>query len=130
MQRRDFIRNLAVGAAALTVAPGAAWLARVHGPKVGSGGWSADVFSQFRGTSFRVIGPGGEQRMTLVDVDHGRSRGLETTSLRFRGDAARQMAQGTYDFVHPELGSLSILVVPGAKSGADCFYRAIFNRFG
>ncbi len=77
-----------------------------------------------------MAGPEGAQRLTLDDVSHRRSQGIETASLRFRGDSRRQLAQGTYDFVHPEMGRMAVLVVPGSKSGADCFYRAIFNRFG
>jgi hypothetical protein len=130
MQRRDFIRDLAIGAAALAVAPSATLFARAAHPDVGPEGWSGAAFSHFQGTSFRVETPEGEQRLTLDDVSHGRSRGMETASLRFRGEAARQMAEGAYDFVHPQLGRMSILVVPGTKSGRDCYYRAIFNRFG
>jgi hypothetical protein len=130
MQRRAFIRDLALGAAALIVAPSARWLSPQRAPAVGPGGWSGASFAHFRGTSFRVNGPDGVQRLTLDDVSHKQSRGMETVSLRFRGDAQRQLAQGSYDFAHSELGRMSILVVPGAKSGGDRFYRAIFTRLG
>jgi hypothetical protein len=130
MQRRDFIRDLAVGAAALAVAPSARWLARPGMPAVGPEGWSGAAFAHCRGTSFRVSSPQGVQRVTLDNVSHRSLRGMETASLRFRGDARQQLAQGTYEFDHPDLGRMAILVVPGSKSNGDCFYRAIFNRFG
>lgn len=130
MQRRDFIRDLAVGAAALAVAPCVSWLAKPRVEAVGPEGWSGAKFAQLRGTAFDVTSPEGTQRVTLDDVSHRSFRGIETASLRFRGDSRRQLEQGTYDFAHPELGRMSILVVPGSKSGGGCFYRAIFNRFG
>jgi len=130
MQRRDFIRDLAVGAVALAAVPSVKWLSSPRLPAVGPEGWSGAAFAHLRGASFRVAGPDGPQRLTLDDVRHQRSQGIETASLRFRGATGRQLAEGSYDFVHPELGRLSVFVVPGTKSGHDCFYRATFNRFG
>jgi hypothetical protein len=129
MQRRDFIRDLAVGAVALAVTPTCRWLSRPGMPAVGREGWSGAAFAHVKDTSFVVAGPDGAQKLTLDQVIHQRSGGLETASLRFRGEAARQLAEGSYDFSHADLGRMSILVIPGTKSGSSCSYRAIFTRF-
>jgi hypothetical protein len=129
MQRRDFIRDLAVGAAALAVAPSVGWLGRASVPPVGPEGWSGAAFAHCQGTTFRVAGPLGTQQLTLDKVSRRSSQGMETASLRFRGNARQQLAQGTYVFVHPDLGRMSILVVPGLTPDGDCSYGAVFNRF-
>jgi hypothetical protein len=130
MQRREFVRTLAAGAAVLMVIP-ARRLLQDDKPlaNVGSEGWSGAAFESVRGASFRVSGPDGTQSMTLEDVRHRQHRGIETASLRFRGDARSRVAQDSYKFEHPSLPSMGILLVPGTTSGGDCFYRATFNRF-
>jgi hypothetical protein len=130
MQRRDFVRNLAVGAVAVAAIPSVRWLNPMRAATAESNAWSGPAFSQCRGSSFSVCGADGAQTVTLDEVIHRRSQGMETASLRFKGDSRRQLAQGCYEFSHPQLGRMPILIVPGSASGETCFYRAIFNRFG
>jgi hypothetical protein len=130
MQRREFVRNLAAGAAVLMVVPAHRLLKSAEpGAAVGKEGWSGAAFESMRGASFRVRGPAGIQSMVLEDILHARNRGIETASLRFRGDEGCRLAQDTYEFEHPQLAPTGILLVPGTTSGGHRLYRATFNRF-
>ena len=126
MQRRDFIRNLAVSAIACSTFKLSG--AREALPPVGKEGWSGAAFERLQGESFRVRASGGVRRMVLDQVSHRRRPRMESASLRFRGEAKARLAEGSYRFFHRELGELDIFIVPGTCAGDACFYRATFAR--
>ena len=48
-------------------------------------------------------------------------------SLYFRTDSEGVLPQRTYDLTHPELGELSIFLVPVNEPGKGVLYEAVFN---
>jgi hypothetical protein len=128
MERRDFVRNLFISATAFSVGPYLRPFGHSRSAAVGKEGWSGTAFEGVFGTSFRVRSPHGFQRMVLDQVAHGRRKNLESASLRFRGKAQLQLSEGTYSFLHPDLGRMDLFIVPGTAAGGDCFYRATLCR--
>ena len=52
----------------------------------------------------------------------------ERFSLIFRSGLERILAQGTYQFSHPELGELELFIVPIRQDAESRYYEAAFNR--
>jgi hypothetical protein len=129
MKRRDFVRNLFVSVAALVVSPYLRSFGALQSAALGREGWSGAAFEREFGSSFRVRGPEGVQHLVMDQVAHGRHKNVETASLRFRGSARSRLAEASYPFAHPDLGQMSLFIVPGTTDGADCFYRATLVRF-
>jgi hypothetical protein len=128
MKRRDFVRNLFVSAAALAVGPYLRSFDLLSSAAAGGEAWSGAGFERVFGTSFRVRGPDGVQHLVLDQVAHTRLENVESASLRFRGKARLQLPEGTYPFLHPDLGRMSLFIVPGTAAGGDCYYRATLCR--
>jgi hypothetical protein len=49
-------------------------------------------------------------------------------SLEFVGPADPTLTQGTFEFSHPELGTLPLFIVPIAPDADGARYEAVFNR--
>jgi hypothetical protein len=92
------------------------------------------AFTACQGSDFVVDGPLGQVRLTLVavqalDIHAKPGGGRECFSLVFRGDATAGLAQDTYTFHHPALGSLQLFIVPAAVDEAgQRHYVATVNR--
>jgi hypothetical protein len=48
-------------------------------------------------------------------------------SLIFEGPRAPQLAQGTYEFAHPQVGTMPIFIVPIGLTEHGVQYQAIFS---
>lgn len=84
-------------------------------------------FAPHKGTIFTVRGRFVRTKMRLVaiqDLSPSAKGHPRRFSLVFRPVSAQRPGQGTYSFVHPKLGTLSIFVVPAGRSGD---YEAVFN---
>ena len=49
-------------------------------------------------------------------------------AVAFSGPVEQPLAQGTYEFVHPRMGSFALFIVPGAAGQGARSYEAVFNR--
>lgn len=90
-------------------------------------------FAARNGDTFAVrLGDGEAIDLRLVDVQRfgGDSSGGGRTpfSLLFRGGPAdRYLPQQTYELSHPDLGVLSIFLVPLGPDAEGMRYEAVFN---
>jgi hypothetical protein len=124
-------------AAAVASLTPTAVLAQSRGRRRGS---SAElVFEQFAdqlGTSFRVQAGSRTSRLLLAEASrlpatasNSEDARNERFCLRFRGPAHEPLAQDTYLFEHPRLGSLAIFIVPmgSMQDTSHAYYEAVFN---
>ena len=128
MQRRDFIRNLAGAALALSAGPVGRLMAEPPFPALGKEGWSGAAFERLQGEVFDFYAPTGIRRLVLNKVTLSRYPKVEHASLRFSGDNRTALKEGCYRCIHPALGEIQVYVVPGASVGGARLYRAIFGR--
>src|SRR6476646_10357995 len=91
------------------------------------------TFADFSGRldqPFPVNTGDGALRLVLVEAvaRHGRGHsGREPFTLLFRGPASPRLNQGTYEFVHPQRGALSIFIVPVGVDAEGTLYEAVFS---
>jgi len=93
-----------------------------------------ETFEQLLGQSFDVALASGETlRLTLLHVREAMAGGIGSPhrtpfSLLFRGGPRDQyLPQRIYDLVHPELGTLSIFIVPVGPDEGAMRYEAVFT---
>ncbi len=92
------------------------------------------MFAAYRGEPFHVEGMAGESLdMRLIDViDYrprtGQHHDGESFALVFRGAGDRALAQETYQFSHPSLGTFPLFIVPGLAGADGVSHEAIINR--
>jgi hypothetical protein len=92
------------------------------------------AFAAYLGQSFRIEdGVAPPLDMRLVDVADRRPRadghhGGESFALIFRGPGDRALAQQTYQFSHPDLGTFALFIVPGSTQPEGVNHEAIINR--
>ena len=92
---------------------------------------SRDGFAAVAGQPFAVQGAA-TTVLTLVEVvalpDQSQP-GLrrDPFALRFLGESAAALGQGTVRLVHPSLGTLDIFIVPIGRDGDGLVYEAVFN---
>ncbi len=95
---------------------------------------SQAAFAAYLGESFRVAGgTTAPLNLRLVDVADRRPRadghhGGESFALIFRGPGDQALAQETYQFSHPDLGTFPLFIVPGLVSPDGVNHEAIINR--
>ena len=73
---------------------------------------------------------GGAYPAVLAQVQAGKAgpgQGRVPFSLVFEGPAHPQLAQQTYQVVHPTLGECAIFLVPIGRSANAAQYEAVFN---
>jgi hypothetical protein len=129
--RRKFLRDCSLLAATTALVPAAA-LAQTPVSPMTPPAWPD--FEQFRrqvNTAFVLRT--GSQTVELVLAEAvavpTRTSGAEIFSLLFHGPAQSPLTQDTYAFEHPNLGRLSIFIVPvGRPRTTHGHYEAIFNR--
>jgi hypothetical protein len=134
--RRKFLRDCSLLAATTALVPAAA-LAQTPVSPPPPPAWPG--FEQFRrqvNTAFVLRT--GSQTVELVLAEAAavpagtpgaEVPGLENFSLLFHGPAQSPLTQDTYAFEHPNLGRLSIFIVPvGRPRTTQGHYEAIFNR--
>lgn len=87
-----------------------------------------DSFLPHTGSLFRLTSTYGETTLRLSSVDdlQGPPVGgkAHRFSLLFRPTAGVSFPQGTYDVIHPRMGTLTLFIVPVGRDGD---YQAIFN---
>ncbi|HEV7126090.1 MAG TPA: hypothetical protein VGN32_01465 [Ktedonobacterales bacterium] len=92
------------------------------------------AFAAYLGQSFRIEdGAAAPLDVRLVDVADrrplvGGHHGGESFALIFRGPGDRALAQKTYQFSHPDLGTFALFIVPGLVSPDGVNHEAIINR--
>ena len=127
VNRKQFLGLVATG-----VAGAAAWKpGRLLAETVQSG-YSTAMFTKYLGTSFRVTSREGSQ--TRLDmVLHAileRASGADTAqfSLEFVAPAGEPIASRTYNFDHPDLGTIPLFVTLTRRDSQwNSYYRADFN---
>ncbi len=84
-------------------------------------------FAEHLRTVFRVGTPEAIE-LELAEVkDHSNAQ-VEQFSLIFKGPASPWLRQGTYSLLHPEMGQVTLFLVPlGARDGRMA-YEAVFAR--
>jgi hypothetical protein len=94
-------------------------------------------FSAVVQTRFRVqTGPGSETTLELVQANPsdapagpaGKEARGESFMLLFHDPGDRMLPQGTYPFVHDELGAFDLFIVPIGQAPGVFQYQAVFNR--
>ena len=86
-------------------------------------------FERHAGESFRLLGPGQELELKLVEV---RRLGLAVReggafSLLFLSPPGPFLPQAIYPLAHPALGTLSLFIVPLGPKGGSNSYEAVFT---
>ena len=89
-----------------------------------------EIFRAQVDTLFLVQHDADRIELRLVDVaDERVGRGIQQFSLLFHGPADRALSQGTHEFHHGALGSLSLFIVPVVGSNHErIVYQACFSR--
>ena len=91
---------------------------------------TASDFSTYIDRAFPVTA--GEVQLMLV-LTEATARAPVATHLRtpfslmFRGPAQPILPQGTYDFEHPQHGTLAIFIVPVGADATGVQYQAVFS---
>lgn len=138
MQRRDFISRVAAGGTAGLVAAGPLQ-ALASGNRPADNAMlrlSVDDFAPLVGDRFELKGST-DQRVSarLVEARPVKSEGSrpgylprnEAFSLVFQADGGQPLVQDLHAVRHPELGSLSLLLVPVSPLGQSRRLEAVFN---
>jgi hypothetical protein len=87
-----------------------------------------DRFVQHVRSTFVVQAPTPVE-LTLTSVSERRvTAQFEGFSAYFHGPADRPLAQDTYTFVHPQMGSLSLFIVPIGQDTDGFVYQAVFTH--
>lgn len=133
--RREFLRDCSLVAGMAALAP----VSTLAGPaNTIISPTKLPGFDQFLrqvNTAFTLDNAG--QSLPLILVNAARSaaysssevRANENFSLTFRGPVDRPLLQNTYEFVHPQLGPLSMFITPvGSPQETHCRYEAVFSR--
>ena len=79
---------------------------------------------------FRVITRDAELEFVLTQATAtgaGIAKHRQPFSLMFQGPAKPLLPQATYDFEHPEHGTIGIFIVPIGADGSHSNYEAIFS---
>jgi hypothetical protein len=89
-----------------------------------------DQFVPHVASPFWIEGEGGASvSLRLVEAgDLGSTERQEQFHLIFCGPEAPALRQGTYRLNHSALGSLSLFLVPIARTPEGFQYQAVFNR--
>jgi hypothetical protein len=138
IQRRDFISQVAAGGAAGIVAAGPL---QAFATATGSGDaamfrLTVDDFAPLVGDKFELEGSENQcVSAKLVEAKSLRPAGprpsqlprSEAFSLVFQTDGGEQLVQETRAVRHPDLGTLSLLLVPVSPQGRRQRLEAIFN---
>jgi hypothetical protein len=91
-------------------------------------------FAALQGERFEVrLGAGQTLALTLATATQAppptpASPLGERFSLIFVGPRSPFLAQGTYEFSHPALGSFPLFIVPVGAEADQAQYEAVFNR--
>ena len=91
---------------------------------------NCDVFAAHLNTTFRAV----EAQTDLVLLratpgrSHDPSRGQESFSLIFRGPREPILDQSIQQLHHPQLGDMSLFMVPLRQKDEGTFYEVVFNR--
>lgn len=133
--RRKFLRNCSLAAAAIAMAP-ASSLAEYPGLTFESARQPGfEQFGRHLNSWFMVRDGSRIYPLLLVGaaefpaaVTGTADEGNEKFSLRFSGPGQVMLAQDTYAFEHPRLGRLSIFIVPGGSRDGRNYYNAVFDR--
>jgi hypothetical protein len=99
-------------------------------PSLGAAHVDVATFRTQCDTTFFVIHDGDQVPLLLAEVADGPAGGgIERFSLFFHGPADRVLTQGTYEFEHDALGSLTLFIVPILGSTPErIVYEASFVR--
>jgi hypothetical protein len=91
---------------------------------------SRDEFAGHLNSSFVLTTPTGEPcTVTLIEVCELVVRPRqEQYSLVFAAPADASLEQDLYDLSHPELGRMSLVLVPVARGNRGLELEAVFNR--
>jgi hypothetical protein len=79
---------------------------------------------------FPVNSESGTVPLVLIEAvaRHGPGHGERVPfTLLFRGPLSPRLSQGTYAFVHPQRGALSIFIVPVGADAEGTLYEAVFS---
>lgn len=84
-------------------------------------------FERVLGQSLPLLGS--EASLTVVAVErlHSPSPRAQPFSVLFTADGANAWAQGQYALVHPQLGELTLFLVPIEPRAGQARLEAIFN---
>jgi hypothetical protein len=134
--RRRFLRDCSLAAAMAVLAPGVT----LASPKALAITFPEhpcfDQFCQQINTVFTVRASGQPIHLMLIKAT-AFSMGCanlevaanENFSLLFHGPSDLPLPQDTYEFSHPQLGLLSIFIVPAGQAAEKCRrYEAVFSR--
>jgi hypothetical protein len=86
-------------------------------------------FERYVGSAFEMRTDGGSSVLQLRSVKlnkphHMRAQPFE---LVFHGQGAQPIPQGSYPFIHTELGQVEMFIVPSAKLADGFEYLVVFN---
>lgn len=135
LTRRRLVQIGAAGAATFLVGSRAGFEGVAKAAPVGNGLRRSDYLG-ISSSSFTASVDGGSRALELVGVEDlpiaSRVPSLvnsdDAFSLTFRGDVRGSFAQGTRELSHPQLGKLSLFVVPVERPTDTQTYEAIIDR--
>jgi hypothetical protein len=131
IQRRAFLRSVAVAAACATAGPAFRPAARAAGGRAGAKGMpDCAGFARLKGQKFRVSGDDATPQWLELDqvLDTSCDSRVQSVSLRFSGPAEQRLSERLYRFSHEACGSFDFFISPGAPKADRCTYRAIVCR--
>jgi len=88
-------------------------------------------FEQLVGQEFSLAAEGKELPLRLLEASRlGQTSGNPDRApfaLLFRGPKDPPLNQGTFEFRHPEIGNLSLFLVPIGPDAEGLCYEVVFN---
>jgi hypothetical protein len=78
-------------------------------------------------TTFRVEDPAALE-LEMTEVTDRSNAQLEQFSVLFQGPASPWLQQGIYTLLHPQMGELSLFMVPLGPQDGQMVYQAVFSR--
>ncbi len=85
-------------------------------------------FASFHNANFRIAEAAGYE-FTLAQLTDCSNAQLEQFSLIFTCPTTPWLPQGSYTFVHPDMGTVLLFLVPIGPVGKTMQYESVFSRF-